>query len=48
MFIKPDDIMSDVNRSCDVCIIGAGSGGSVMAWETARAGLSVVVLEDGG
>jgi choline dehydrogenase-like flavoprotein len=48
MFIKADDIMSDVNRSCDVCIIGAGSGGSVMAWEAARAGLSVVVLEDGG
>jgi choline dehydrogenase-like flavoprotein len=48
MFIKPDDIMSDVNRSCDVCIIGAGSGGSVMAWEMARAGLSVIVLEDGG
>ena len=48
MFIKPDDIVSDVNRSCDVCIIGAGSGGSVMAWEMARAGLSVIVLEDGG
>ncbi len=48
MFIKADDIMSDVNRSCDVCVIGAGSGGSVMAWEMARAGLTVVVLEDGG
>ncbi len=48
MFIKPDDIVSDVNRSCDVCIIGAGSGGSVMAWEMGRAGLSVIVLEDGG
>jgi choline dehydrogenase-like flavoprotein len=48
MFIKADDIMSDVNRSCDVCVIGAGSGGSVMAWEMARAGLSVIVLEDGG
>jgi choline dehydrogenase-like flavoprotein len=48
MFIKADDIVSDVNRSCDVCIIGAGSGGGVMAWEMARAGLSVIVLEDGG
>ncbi len=48
MFIKPDDIVSDVAKSYDVCIIGAGSGGSVMALEMATAGLSVAVLEDGG
>ena len=47
MFIKPDDIIQDVSRSSDVCIIGAGSSGSVMAYEMARAGLSVIVLEDG-
>jgi choline dehydrogenase-like flavoprotein len=48
MFIKPDDIISDVAKSYDVCIVGAGSGGSAMAMEMAEAGLSVAVLEDGG
>jgi choline dehydrogenase-like flavoprotein len=32
----------------DVCIVGSGSGGATAAWEFARAGREVIVLEEGG
>lgn len=33
--------------SVDVCVVGAGAGGAVVAWALGKAGLSVAVLEAG-
>ncbi|HEV7677633.1 MAG TPA: GMC family oxidoreductase [Candidatus Dormibacteraeota bacterium] len=42
----PDQRDEDV--SCDVVIVGSGAGGSLAARELVRAGLSVVIVEEGG
>lgn len=42
------DINSDVKLAADVCVIGSGAGGAVVARELAESGLNVVVLEEGG
>jgi len=37
----------DIPTQAEVCIVGAGAAGGAMAWELARRGIRVVVLESG-
>jgi pyruvate/2-oxoglutarate dehydrogenase complex dihydrolipoamide dehydrogenase (E3) component len=39
---------SDVVENADVCVIGSGAAGAVLATTLAEAGRSVVILESGG
>ena len=38
----------DLELSCDVVIVGSGSGGAVVAAHLAEAGLDTIILEEGG
>jgi choline dehydrogenase-like flavoprotein len=42
------ELTSDVDVTCDVCVVGSGSGGAWTALELVRQGKSVVMLEEGG
>jgi choline dehydrogenase-like flavoprotein len=46
--IAGEEIDQDLDLSCDVCIVGSGAGGGVLAHELAAAGKSVIQLEEGG
>jgi choline dehydrogenase-like flavoprotein len=43
-----DEIRSGEDVVCDVCVVGSGAGGSVLAHELVSRGLRVVMLEEGG
>jgi len=42
------DLTADVDVKCDVCIVGSGAGGAVLAAGLVERGLSVIMLEEGG
>lgn len=48
MITKGKQITTDLALKAEVCVIGSGAGGAVVAKELAEAGRDVVVLEQGG
>ncbi|MGH7897709.1 MAG: GMC family oxidoreductase N-terminal domain-containing protein [Candidatus Binatia bacterium] len=47
MILDSSTVDGDVTLSADVCVVGSGAGGSVVAGDLAAAGKSVVVVEEG-
>lgn len=43
-----DELTQDVEVRCDVCVVGSGAGGAVLAHALVERGLHVVLLEEGG
>ncbi len=48
VIVRGRDLQADVKLEVDAVVVGTGAGGSIAARELARAGLSVVALEEGG
>ncbi len=46
--LEGQTVRNNIMTTCDVCIVGSGAGGSTAAQNFARAGLKVIVLEEGG
>jgi choline dehydrogenase-like flavoprotein len=47
MIQRGRDLARDTTFDADVCVVGTGAGGAMVAREAARAGLRVVALEEG-
>lgn len=43
-----DNLSGNFKANCEVCVIGSGAGGAVIACELAEAGVDVIILEEGG
>ena len=43
-----ENFNGNFTATCEVCVIGSGAGGAVIARELARAGIEVIILEEGG
>jgi choline dehydrogenase-like flavoprotein len=48
MIIQGRDVNRSASETVDVCVIGSGAGGAVLAWELAERGHSVALIEKGG
>ena len=48
MIVTGEHVTGDLLLKPDLCIIGSGPGGAMVASRAAKSGLSVVVLEEGG
>ena len=48
MILSGRELHPNGQTACDVCIIGAGAAGIVLACELENSGLDIVVLEAGG
>ncbi|HUK75045.1 MAG TPA: NAD(P)-dependent oxidoreductase, partial [Nitrososphaerales archaeon] len=48
MIVTGADVNNSIAETADVCVIGSGAGGAVLAWEMAAQGRTVVLLEKGG
>ncbi len=48
MIKTSNDISFDIEESAQVCVIGSGAGGAVVAKELQEYGYQVVLLEEGG
>ena len=46
--VRGDQIREDVVLTPDLCVVGSGPGGAIVASRLADAGAEVVVLEEGG
>ena len=46
--VEGQTLEHDITLDVDICIVGSGAGGAIAAAQLAKAGLRVVVLEEGG
>ncbi len=48
MIFNGRNAVRSVSEVADVCVVGSGAAGAILAWEVAEQGRSVVLLEKGG